>query len=716
MSQPKKIINSLLNRNLNVNEFYDNDQSFYQGIYSQLNENNLIGKGVTGKVYLIEGGKYVVKEAGVCYSDEQVLIPYCNDLLKITNNPFIIIPSASNFRYILPNLLSEGIIGMIFKEKNMVSFSKIYMTMILFDKEIPTVYFVMPTYEPIINNKKVTPLTFLYLIFQVAYGLLQAQEKFLFTHYDLHLDNVLLEKSGDLKFDNISIPEKLCPFTIKISDYGLSRLQLDNILITPTISERPDAGFGEFNPSYDIICFMGSVLIDYRFVDRLKPLLQNLDLYNILIKFMLWLFNDTDIPFYSPNVISLIAEKYYRKVGNNYIFRPKVSEVNFVRFTNTKSMVEVVDYLSSILIKNNLATASNERKKYRVFDKILPFAPLIKQPNIPLYGDSSSNFIPMDIVPNYVSVASHRILFSSVPSDYNFTIDEKQLSMCPIQEHYMTAITVDPNIFGYEFSMGCCKLDPINFLRMNNFPGFTINGGFFNIGEKDFLPIGPYKDKNFISEKFEIPSLYRDVYGYVCMSKNKLYVTRDFKFAERQENMFSTGPFLIENGEIIFFPYEERFACNIKENVGNFLVSGNEKSITVSSYDKYEYSQFYNNCRRERVDKTKTFPRCDKIKPGELSHADNPNPRTCIIILKNGNYVFLTVEGRGSRGIGIDLYSLSVTIKKNFPNVLTAINLDGGRSTNMAWRTVNQPHVVYFSNPDHVYHYPVGNILVFGKV
>ncbi len=243
-SQPKRIINSLLQRNLNIEEFYDNDQSFYQGIYSQLNENNLIGKGVTGKVYLIENGKYVVKEAGVCYSNEQVLIPYCNDLLQITKNvPMILIPSASNYRYILPNLLSEGIIGMIFKENNMTNFSKIYMTIILFEQEIPTVYFVMPTYESVINNPKVTPLTFLYLLFQVSYGLLQAQENFLFTHYDLHLDNVLLEKtSKDLVYDNIIIPQKLCPFTVKIADYGLSRLQLGNMLVTPTVSERPDAG------------------------------------------------------------------------------------------------------------------------------------------------------------------------------------------------------------------------------------------------------------------------------------------------------------------------------------------------------------------------------------------------------------------------------------------------------------------------------------------
>ena len=458
-----------------------------------------------------------------------------------------------------------------------------------------------------------------------------------------------------------------------------------------------------------------------------QQLLQNSNLYNILIRFTLWLFNDREINFSYTNdfrellnITGLIADKYYKKIGNNYIFRPKANKV-FVAFINTRSMVEIVTYLADILLQNNLASFSNfsqEFSKYRIFDKILPFAPLIKQPVVPLYGDSSSNFVPMQIVPDYVVVKTHRILFSSTPSDYNFTIDQKQLSMCPIQEHYMTAITVDPNIFGYEFSMQCCKLDPINFLRMNSFPGFTINGGFFNIGEKDFLPIGPYKDANLQTSVNPIPKLYRDVYGFVCMTKNKLYITRDFKFAERQDHMFSTGPYLIENGEIVFFPYEERFACNYRANIEEpiSVLKETEKTITVSGYDKYEYSQFQGNCRTELVNKEKTFPRCDRINPGELSHADNPNPRTCIIILKNGDYVFLTVEGRGTRGIGIDLYSLSVTIKKNFPNVLTAINLDGGESTNMAWRTTSQPNTVYFSNPGHMYHYPVGNILVFANM
>lgn len=83
--------------------------------------------------------------------------------------------------------------------------------------------------------------------------------------------------------------------------------------------------------------------------------------------------------------------------------------------------------------------------------------------------------------------------------------------------------------------------------------------------------------------------------------------------------------------------------------------------------------------------------------------------------LKSGNIVFITVEGRGSRGVGIDLKELALAIKKAFPNVVNCINLDGGRSSNMAWTSPNNPSKVYIANPNHMYQYPVGNIITFQK-
>jgi hypothetical protein len=761
--QSKIIVDNVMARNLSIRNFYDIGENFRNVYYPQLIEENLIGGGYTGKAFLVEGGTMVIKQSNACYT-QGVLELYCNDVKKlISGENMIIIPSGDNFRYILPNFLSEAIIGAIFNEFNIsINLAQTVGTYILFDNlKNPVVYFLMPRYQSIfvknpINrqeiNPVITPLGILYLLFQASTGLLAAQEIFRFTHYDLHIENVLLDNwpsgsrflSYPIREGNLIINRKLCPFIVKIADYGLSRLQIRDVIITPTVSERPDSTFGEFNPSYDIICLVGSILIDYRFRYKFLPLLQNIELYTVLVRFALWLFNDIElVPLnYSGNFDQLeeisysIAQKYYKKIGDNYTFRPNSQDGNLVNFRNTHSMREVVEYLSNLLLSNNMAQLADPFQNSSkvayltkdmivmpnlpniTFDKVISFAPVIKNNRVPEYGKSTSSRVSMDIVPGYVHAESFHTLLSDIPSTYNFTIDERQLKNCPIQEHYMTAIFVDPNVFGYSFTSECCKLDPINFLRMSKLPGFTINGGFFNINGKDFLPIGNYKDRNldFRNPRFPIPEEYRDVYGFVCMSQNKLYITRDFNFASIQDYMFSCGPFLIEKGEIVFSPYEERFACNIKENVKAPIevLDETEKNITVSGYA--QYSSNGKTCRMENVNDIRTFPRCDKIKPGELSHADNPNPRTAIVILRNGNYVFITVEGRGNRGIGIDLYALALMIKMNLPTAVTAINLDGGRSTNMAWRTITEPNTVYISNPNHAYQYPVGNILMFRKI
>ena len=73
--------------------------------------------------------------------------------------------------------------------------------------------------------------------------------------------------------------------------------------------------------------------------------------------------------------------------------------------------------------------------------------------------------------------------------------------------------------------------------------------------------------------------------------------------------------------------------------------------------------------------------------------------------------MFITVEGRAKRGYGYDLYSLAQVILNSIPDVLDVINLDGGRSSNMAWRTETELDKVYFSNTERIYPYPNGNII-----
>ena len=99
------------------------------------------------------------------------------------------------------------------------------------------------------------------------------------------------------------------------------------------------------------------------------------------------------------------------------------------------------------------------------------------------------------------------------------------------------------------------------------------------------------------------------------------------------------------------------------------------------------------------------LPSCSRIDPGELSHASNVNPRTAIGIRGN-QVIFVYVEGRSQRGAGMDL----VMLARYMAEVIkadVAINLDGGRSSQMMWKTVGSDHITQM-NPKHNYIYPVG--------
>ena len=158
-NQPRQIVKAINNYSLNINNFHDINNNFLNTIYSQMN--NVIGSGAVGKVYLVENGQYVVKESSPCYYDLPQLIPYCTDIIQlIQGNPLLLIPSGKKYRYILPNLLSESVIGMIFEISSIsVHFSGILGTFILLDNNNqPTVYNIMNAYTPIFrklpNNSK----------------------------------------------------------------------------------------------------------------------------------------------------------------------------------------------------------------------------------------------------------------------------------------------------------------------------------------------------------------------------------------------------------------------------------------------------------------------------------------------------------------------------------------------------------------------------------
>jgi hypothetical protein len=79
-----------------------------------------------------------------------------------------------------------------------------------------------------------------------------------------------------------------------------------------------------------------------------------------------------------------------------------------------------------------------------------------------------------------------------------------------------------------------------------------------------------------------------------------------------------------------------------------------------------------------------------KIPPGYPVHASDLNPRTCLMVDQNDNFIIINVEGRnndGAGGAGIDLFDLAKLCQGM--GAKYALNIDGGGSSKMLWKEEN---------------------------
>ena len=702
--QKDVILSKLSSNTLNVDDF-DRRDAFTDAIIENMVEENLIGQGAVGKVYSF--GQYVVKQITPCMAKENSpLQRYCLDITALEEGVINGIPGGNHkYRYILPNLLSEITIGILIND---LGFTETISSMILQEEDQVSIYIVMEQLEPFIINHLINPkLKFskkelLFMLFQVSHTLLTAQTQYRFTHYDLHIENLLWSCCDRISYPLPNQHMRILmqsPFVVKISDFALARMETETSIITPSVEDFPVKTYGEFNPNYDFACFLGSILIDNKYRVAFDELFKNKNLYQLILQLTLWYFND-DMIVDIDNLIftrDYIANQYYKPIKKKFSFRPK-QEGDFIPYTNTKSMVEVVNHLAKLLILNQYVTPHDHNSivikdlgYYRSYDPIVLYNPIFK--NKPL-----KNNIVYDIqsqqIDNNITVSKYFVQINEPFKPYNLTIEPIQLETCPLQKQYFTAIQID-NTTNYTFKYDCCKLDGPNYMVENNKVGFCINGGFFSC-KKDYLPIGPYQDIDNLIDKYPIPSAYKKDYRFIILKNNQLSIN---KIVNINDQYCVSGPLLIDQGNIIYKPTNQ-YSCTDMKHAKELMVEQDEEVITIiGTYD----------CDGKLIPDLKTFPRCDRIEPGILTHSNNVNPRSVLCILPD-SYVFISFEGRGKNGYGVDLLLLSQLILKFYPNTISAINLDGGRSSNLAWRTKDE-NVVYTSNPDRQYAYSSGNII-----
>lgn len=734
-------INKLFNKfeNLTIDDMAITYE-FRQNILSRI-EREIAG-GAMGKIYSITNQPNIVlKISNPCVNTQNV-IPVVKSLCESFTGDVQIykVVNGDKIMFILPNELSEGLIGGIFG--TLTSYTKNFGISrgIYFSRAERKSYNLMDPLSPIdMINMDNPQLTAINILFQVAHGISVAQKAYRFTHYDMHTQNILFSPNNDGDYIGYPISDNNqtrflyvnnLGFNTNIIDYGLSRIEYKNVVIMPLVDHEPIRTGSVFNPFYDFAAFMGSILYFHNeqansrgHVHPLAQFLYESLGRKFLADLLVFMYNYThDVP-EAPDVIIHNIQRL------NYSgWRPKRGSNKFVLYRPTKYIDEILKYLSIILIHLHGGTYNPPLdRRFFVYQAITTPAPRVPR-RITNHSERPTQQI--HVAPGLYYEQRKFSRFSNEwyglygkPLETHTVAVKRPCNETNQIYHLMYVNLVTLISRGYQLKNVCCKIGPITYLE--NHSGFAVNGGFFDL-KYSYRGIGPFREFNNqfqYESNIPIPAIYREDYKIITTDNQEL-VIHDLnpQTLSQASNYFMAGPVLVQDSNVIFnrkkykdvtlvngypvYKYQCRKPANPGENTMNIFPNS-------TIYRRLPANQ----CQLEetRLENIGIF-NCNTIKPGELSHASNPNPRTMMIIRDavddRGEVIFVVIEGRGDRGDGVDLAFMAELAKTEL-GAKYAINLDGGGSSNMAWRMDGGDIVTI--NPKKTYSYPVGNIIALVK-
>lgn len=663
----------------------------------------------------------------------------CN--LAIDGNNIKKIVSSDKVKYIFPNVLLEPMIGIILSDLTYnlesISFPKILGA--YYDFSDHTTYTLSEKYYNMSQIEKLRRYNFtfnegIHILFQLSHALSVAQKKYLFTHYDFHGGNILFNQL-DQSYESISytlydrmgnkkyIYVKNIGCYPVIIDFEYARLEDKNKTIEPAIADFPSRSFGGFDNHVDFLSLLGSLYEKNHNFDMNK-IMRRIGFDNNVIMDLL-------SKIFKTNNVDLIKSYYDKprakwRMGDFLLDQGSILDTDEITNLLADKLVDIglasYDYpmTSSVAMLNDINY--NNTNNFGVMKANIPLDSEVNFGNGFIYGRYSfknavNKFFKKGI-PKYIHTPTNELYNSCYNSDQIFHImyvDQEKITK-----------------YGYKIVNDCCKIDPIEYVKQNE--GFVINGGFFDISET-YNPIGPYRNsinRGHDYEHIKIPELYKDVYGFIYFDKvfNIISLTpyKNFDWSnETPDAFFAAGPMLVENGVPVFTENtinQKRFVNSKDTYIYHCRNSSNDEirnKINPIIFESSDLIRKNSQCQEETIHVNDAMPNCSQIKPGQLSHASNPNPRSAFVIRNNidgkGDYAFVVLEGRRNHGDGLDLHILSEILVLNPINAINAINLDGGISSNFAWRFGNSisDDLVFTPNRYRPNYYPVGNVFGFIK-
>ena len=687
---------------------------------------NALGKGGMGVVFDIPGTDYVVKKMAIC---EGYNTGWMCNMFKTGSIVYKIPFTPTNKTLAMaPNYISEVIIGMILSKKSpgFVDINRFYFTNTRDESaESNHLFVIMEKLMPDIRPKLTCMHELLYFTLQIFQALSVAQNKFSFVHGDLHLGNVLPRQypaDSNLKCYDVGNGKFLYTYFDHdnvITDFGFSRLETDNTIIIPRIEldDKASDNF-VFNPYLDIF----SVLTFLFYKAGCSPEYE--DTYKGLpspetqayIRELFKAFfggKDVDEAFIQSNAVVESGD-------HRWFWRPDPAKLyesaRDSRLFNASNMFEhIADTIEKMQQRHGTAVPEDITNHEKILEWLREHKFYVTNARVD-FGGKHVHFI--DREPAIGNPYFSPVVLTDLTelADKYTKIDDlieiryySKFDLSPrnkLSNYNLVAPPsvvngprdfTDQNIYvaqfnqsralrqGYSYRFDCCNVDPREYFKTTKFEsGIVVNSVYFDIFATK-TPIGFYKTRDITIDANAVPELYRKYYSFVGINQHgklEMNVTNP----QAYEQIFAAGATIMKDGVPVFTEetITETTTPNEEENEedAQFLFLAGPKGP----------GPVYKLTLKTINGVTAKLKNVENIKPGEMLHAGNPNPRTLLGISKDGETVyFIRIEGREKRGVGMDFVQMGILCQRL--GIHNALNLDGGRSSQMCWKNPGDPTI-----------------------
>lgn len=671
---------------------------------------------VTGQVYQSADRSVIVKKASVGRRRVLKEMHRSGNRTETLRNPV-----TGGVTLVVPNHLLEAVMPMFLREK-LKGFtpSTLVVNRVAYDRPNNTVYYEQERLEtPFYERMSQDDL--LGLIFQVAHFLAVGQALFQFNHWDLHDKNVLLRRKDVETIYAHHLPDggivySRPPFDAVVIDMSFSTVVHGDTQVIPKApfyrheDNREVADYFQHNPWYDLGFFLLSV-------GRTIGEKDGSDI-RALMDWMLSTYGIDDTEEYRPYLGGKVPMRYFPETYMDGRIRSP-SPVEFMRIlmrmrTDGEVPLDDLEHLQRALADAPFIVSSSIVRNKKVQHWPWPVDPSLSVPRQLAYSASGAQDSFDGIVIKTVDHLTERFDFARFISTYEEGSEPFPGKAFQLPPYHLEAVIVEADVGkaignGYRLLIECCRVDPRAYCQKIR-GGVVMNGGPFSDTYSDEMSYLPIRADS-------VPRQWQANYGVISIDRDgMLRIDQLSHFRAPPDPKFGpythivTGPVLIHDG---------RPTLDHNALLNQTVEHRNARVPKWDCVDPDSQSRYHDLIHV----KGRRYLNCQKMRsqPGQLSHGTKRQSRTALGLRRSGGkqvILFIGVHETQEREYpteGVDLWQLTNLGLDLGLDQMIAMDANNPESAQICWRNPDSD-VVRIANADHLYAYPVGNVLALVKM